>query len=58
MYEGQYQSESDLAEQLSKVKQPYYDIEIGKICVWLKENGYTMHVTLKGDIEFRKKDLP
>jgi uncharacterized protein with PIN domain len=35
--------------------QPYYDIELGRICRWLKEHGYTMHVKLNGDVELRKK---
>jgi hypothetical protein len=37
------------------MKQPYYDFEIAKICVWLKKHGYTMHVKLNGDVELRKK---
>ena len=41
--------------ELSKVKQPYYDIELGKICRWLKEHGLTMHVTLSGEVTFRDK---
>lgn len=36
------------------MKQPYYDFEIAKICAWLKANGYTMHVTLKGEVTLRK----
>lgn len=36
--------------------QPYYDIEIGKICSWLLPNGYTIHVTLKGEVTLRKKE--
>lgn len=35
--------------------QPYYDFELAKICEWLKANGYTMHVTLTGAVELRKK---
>lgn len=35
--------------------QPYYDFEIAKICVWLKANGYTMHVTISGNVTLRKK---
>ena len=42
-------------ESLQNVKQPYYDIEIGKICAWLKQRGLTMHVSLKGEIVFRDK---
>ena len=41
--------------ELNEVKQPYYDFEIAKICVWLKKNGMSMHVTLKGDVSFKKK---
>jgi len=33
--------------------QPHYDIELGKICGWLKANGYTMHVTLAGEAVWR-----
>jgi hypothetical protein len=36
--------------------QPYYDFEIAKICAWLIEHGYTMHVTLKGAVTLRKKE--
>ncbi len=36
--------------------QPYYDFELAKICAWLREHGYTMHVTIKGEITLRKKD--
>lgn len=35
--------------------QPHSDFEIAKICAWLKLNGYTMHVTLRGDVTLRKK---
>jgi hypothetical protein len=42
-------------EALRKVKQPYYDFEIAKICVWLKQHGLTMHVTLRGDVAFKRK---
>ena len=49
------QSEKDLQDQLSKVVQPYYDIEIGKICTWLRKHVYEMHVTLDCKITFRDK---
>ncbi len=35
--------------------QPYYDFEIAKICAWLKANGYTMHVTLAGNVTLKRK---
>lgn len=38
--------------------QPYYDFEIARICQWLKEHGYTMHVRLTGAVELRRKDRP
>ena len=47
--------ENDLQEQLNKVKQPYYDLEIAKICTWLKEHKLTMHVKLDGSVSFKKK---
>ena len=50
------QSEKDLQDQLSKVVQPYYDIEIGKICTWLKKHAYEMHVTLNGNVTLIKKE--
>lgn len=37
------------------MSQPYYDFAIAKICAWLKQHGFTMHVTLKGDFTLRKK---
>lgn len=37
------------------MKQPYYDIEIAKICEWLKKHGYTMHVSLSGVVVLKKK---
>ena len=38
--------------------QPYYDFEIAKICAWLKQHGYTCHVSFKGGIriDLRPKD--
>jgi len=38
-----------------QIPQPYYDFAIAEICAWLIEHGYTMHVTLKGNIRLRKK---
>lgn len=38
-----------------QLPQPYYDIEIGRICQWLKANGYTMHVKLDGKVTLRKR---
>jgi len=35
--------------------QPQLDIELAKVCAWLKANGYTMHVTLSGGVTLRKK---
>jgi hypothetical protein len=35
--------------------QPHYDFEIAKICEWLKKHKLTMHVTLKGEVTFKKK---
>lgn len=40
---------------LEQRPQPYYDFEIAKICAWLKANGYTMHVSLRGDVTLRRK---
>ena len=48
--------ENDLQEQLNKVKQPYYDFEIAKIYVWLKEKSLTMHVKLDGSVTFKPKE--
>ena len=31
------------------------DFELAKVCAWLKANGYTMHVTLNGNVTLRKK---
>ena len=39
----------------AQTSQPYYDFEIAGICAWLKANGYTMHVTLAGNVTLRKK---
>jgi hypothetical protein len=36
--------------------QPYYDFELAKICEWLKKNGYTMHVSIKGEVVLIKKE--
>jgi hypothetical protein len=38
------------------IKQPYYDIEIAKICNWLRMHKLTMHVKLDGSVSFKKKD--
>lgn len=43
-----------VTEEVQKA-QPHYDFEIAKICTWLKKHGYTMHVTLSGDVTLRKK---
>lgn len=29
---------------------------MAKVCAWLKEHGYTAHVTLKGSITLKKKE--
>lgn len=55
MLDAPKQPSKSLAEQLSEVKQPYYDIELAKVCAWLRMHNYSMYVTLKGDIELRKK---
>lgn len=34
---------------------PYYDVELAKICAWLKANGYTMHVTLAGAVTLKAR---
>lgn len=47
--------QNEIDEMLSKVKQPYYDIEIGKICAWLKKHAYECHVTLAGEVRLVKK---
>jgi len=39
----------------TKSSQTYYDFELAKISAWLKANGYTMHVTLNGNVTLRKK---
>lgn len=31
------------------------DVRLAEICAWLKANGYTMHVSLKGHVELRRK---
>ena len=48
---------TDLQDQLNRVKQPYYDIELAKISKWLKEYGYTMHVKLDGSVTLKKKGI-
>lgn len=37
------------------MRQPYYDVEIAKICAWLKANSYSIHVKLNGEVTLRKK---
>ncbi len=39
----------------SIVPRPQDDVKIAAISKWLQENGYTMHVTLKGNVTLRKK---
>lgn len=34
----------------------YYDREFGKISEWLKEQNLTMHVTLNGNVTFKKRE--
>jgi hypothetical protein len=35
--------------------QPYSDFKLAEICAWLKAHGFTMHVSLKGDVVLRRK---
>jgi hypothetical protein len=37
------------------IRQPYYDIELAKICNWLRMSKLTMHVKLDGSVSFKKK---
>jgi hypothetical protein len=47
----------DQIEELRRLKQPQptYDFEISKISAWCRKHGYTCHVTLRGELELRKK---
>ena len=38
-----------------KQVQPTYDFEIAKISAWCRKHGYTGHVSLRGELELRKK---
>ena len=40
---------------LNEVKQPYYDIELAKISIWLRMNKLIMRVKLDGSVSFKKK---
>jgi hypothetical protein len=33
-----------------EVRQPAYDFQIAAICQWLRENGFTAHVSLRGEV--------
>lgn len=33
----------------------HYDTEIAKISAWCRKHGYTCHVSLRGELELRKK---
>jgi hypothetical protein len=46
---------STLFHSLEEIKQPYYDFELAKISAWLKKRKLTMHVTIKGEVSFRRK---
>jgi len=35
--------------------QPTYDLDIAKISAWSRKHGYTCHVSLRGQLELRKK---
>jgi hypothetical protein len=35
--------------------QPTSDFEIAKISAWCRKHGYTCHVSLRGQLELRKK---
>src|SRR5262245_62078515 len=45
----------DQIEELRGLKQPAYDFEIANINAWCRKHGYTCHVSLRGQIEFRKR---
>ena len=55
----------ELAVDLEKIKmmtfdqieqpQPTSDFEIAEISAWCRKHGYTCHVSLRGQLEFRKK---
>ena len=38
-----------------KQLQPTYDFEIAKISAWCRKHGYTCHISLRGELELRKK---
>lgn len=33
----------------------HLDEQLAAICAWLKANGRTMHVSIRGDVELRRK---
>jgi hypothetical protein len=37
------------------VKQPYYNIELAKICNWLRMHKLSMHVKFDGSVSFKPK---
>ena len=45
----------DQIEELRRLKQPAYDFEIANISAWCRKHGYTCHVSLRGNIELRKR---
>jgi len=47
----------DQIEELRRLKQlrPTSDFEIVKISAWCRKHGYTCHVSLRGELELRKK---
>jgi len=38
-----------------ELPQPTSDFEIAKISAWCRKHGYTCHVSLRGELELRKK---
>lgn len=49
--------EGAVVEELRRLKQlqPTYVFEIAKISAWCRKHGYTCHVSLRGELELRKK---
>jgi hypothetical protein len=41
---------------LGQQPQPTSDFEIAKISAWCRKHGYTCHVSLRGQLELRKKN--
>lgn len=48
-------TKAEFEEALSKVKQPYYDFEIAKICQWLKKHKYKCFVSINGQVSLERR---